>query len=263
MTISLYTRVLTDLLACGDLSCASKILVICGGSKDRAILLDLGFSNVVISNLDTAVGQQDVAPFAWSLQNAEELSFDANSFDFAIVHLGLHHCYSPHTALGEMLRVSRTGVVVFEPKDGWFSRLGVRLGFGQQYEDSAVYCSGCLHGGVVNSEIPNFVYRFTAHELKKTVNSFLPDGRHNFRFYWDMLIPWSRLTAMKNPIHRVLMKAVAPAVERLGRLAPFANNLAAVILKAKHPDDLHAWIRIDDDGKTCVDRDWLRDKYER
>jgi ubiquinone/menaquinone biosynthesis C-methylase UbiE len=45
------------------------------------------------------------------------MAFDDNSFDFAIVHNGLHHCYSPHRGLLELYRVSRQGILVFEPRD--------------------------------------------------------------------------------------------------------------------------------------------------
>ena len=49
-----------------------------------------------------------------------------------------HHCHSPHRGLLEMYRVARRGVLAFEPRDTRLVRLGVRLGFGQEYEIAAV-----------------------------------------------------------------------------------------------------------------------------
>jgi SAM-dependent methyltransferase len=69
----------------------------------------------------------EFAPFLWSFQDAERLTFAENEFDFCIVHSGLHHCYSPHRALLEMYRVARVGLLVFEPRDGALVRLGMRL----------------------------------------------------------------------------------------------------------------------------------------
>ena len=102
------------------------------------MLEDLGFTDVVISNVDTRTTSAAFAPFEWSFQDAEDLTYPDDSFDFCIVHSGLHHCKSPHEALLEMYRVSRQGVLVFEPCDNLTTRIGVWLGIGQEYEIAAV-----------------------------------------------------------------------------------------------------------------------------
>lgn len=256
-----YGRVLSAEIARGTLALDARVLVVCGGEADCEVLARLGFTNVTVSNLGMPPEGERVGGFVWSTQNAEALTFEDEAFDFTLVHGGLHHCHSPHRALGEMLRVSRVGIALFEPKDGFFTRLGARLGFGQTYEDAAVFHNDFRAGGVVNGEIPNFVYRFTAHEIEKTVSSFLPEGRQTFRFYWATRIPWERIESLRNPAYRVLVRGAAPVLERLGRLPPFANNLAAVVIKARRPDDLHPWIRLDAEGRARVDADWLRRKY--
>ena len=78
-----------------------KILVVCGGDWDKNALLECGFTNVVISNLDTRMDGHDYLPFQWSFQDAEKLDFDDDQFDVCIAHSGLHHCRSPHGALLE------------------------------------------------------------------------------------------------------------------------------------------------------------------
>ncbi len=76
------------------------------------------------------------------MQDVERLGFTDRAFDFVVVHQGLHHCHSPHRGLLEMYRVARRGVLAFEPRDTRLVRLGVRLGFGQEYEIAAVAENG-------------------------------------------------------------------------------------------------------------------------
>src|SRR5579872_6873228 len=48
-----YPDTLVDLLQQGVLSRDMRLLVACGGTYDRDVLVRLGFTNVTISNLDT------------------------------------------------------------------------------------------------------------------------------------------------------------------------------------------------------------------
>ena len=99
------------------------------------------------------------------------------SFDVCVVHQGLHHCRSPHRGLLEMYRVARRGLVMFEPQDTVLTRLGVRLGVGQRYELAAVADNDLRWGGVQNTDVPNFVYRWTEREVRKTLGLVRPDRR--------------------------------------------------------------------------------------
>src|SRR5690242_11001700 len=126
-----YRDVIDHLVDEGTMTTSMEVLVLCGGQVDRAVLTASGFDNVVISNVDERA--QDFAPYRWSYQDAERLTFDDESFDFCVVHSGLHHCYSPHRALLEMYRVARRGLVFFEPYDNLLTRLGVKLNIGQEY----------------------------------------------------------------------------------------------------------------------------------
>ena len=90
----------------------AKILIIAGGQNDKKVLMDLGFKNVTISNLDTRMNENEYKPYKWSFQDAENLTFKDEEFDYAIIHQALHHCKSPHRALLEMYRVSKKGAFV-------------------------------------------------------------------------------------------------------------------------------------------------------
>ena len=165
------------------------------------MLSELGFRDVTLCNLDERLELDAFAPYGFRRENAETLSFEADSFDFALVHEGLHHCHSPHRALAELYRVARRGVVFFEPYDNLLTRVAVRLGFGQDYERAAVYYNDCRHGGVANGPVPNFVYRWTEREVRKAIHSLAPHGPHGFRFFHGNVYPWAQLRALRNPLY--------------------------------------------------------------
>ena len=52
-------------------------------------------------------------------ENAERLSFDDESFDYALCKEAYHHFPRPMIALYEMLRVTRKGIVLIEPNDSF------------------------------------------------------------------------------------------------------------------------------------------------
>src|SRR5688572_24937831 len=119
----LYLDVLEELLRQGHLRRDMKILVLCGGPRDRQAFLHCGFNDVTISNLDSRVRGDEFAPFQWSFQDAEKVTFEDDSFDFCVAADGLHHCQSPHRGLLELYRVARRGVIVLEPRDNLLTRI--------------------------------------------------------------------------------------------------------------------------------------------
>jgi SAM-dependent methyltransferase len=256
-----YEEVLGDLLRANILDTQMRVLVVCGGTTDRDTLYQNGFQSVVISNITPPLSDDLFAPFEWVLQDAEHLTFDDNTFDFCIVHSGLHHCYSPHRALLEMYRVARKGILLFEPYDNFLTRLGVRLRFGQDYEHAAVFARDSVHGGVGNSSIPNYVYRFTEREIVKTTNSFAPYGATHCKFMYRMRVPWSQLKQRKSKIVYLAVLLAFPLLKAIEIVAPKqSNNFAAVVLKPKLPDELHPWLTWDH-GTPVPNRQWLSKRY--
>ena len=118
-----YLSVLQQELAKGGIQQSDRVLVTCGGDLDRVTLLAAGFTDVVISNLAPHNGHQDYRPFTWEHQDIEGLDYGDGAFDVVIVHSGLHHCYNPMRALGEMCRVARKTVIAFEPYETWLTQL--------------------------------------------------------------------------------------------------------------------------------------------
>lgn len=258
-----YDETIAKLVRAGVLHPDMRVLVVCGGERDRDVMLRCGLRNVTISNVDTRMRGDEFAPFGWSFQDAEQLTFEDGSFDFVIAHSGLHHCASPHRALLEMYRVSRVGLLVFEPRDGPLVRLGVRLNLGQEYEVAAVFGNGMVFGGVRNTPIPNFVYRWTEAEVRKSIQSFAPIGAHRFQFFYATRIPWSRLRMLKNRLYLAAATALIPVVKVTSLVFPrICNNFAFMVLKPTLPRDLFPWLTLSD-GKPALNREWVTAKYKK
>lgn len=230
---------------------SSSILVVAGGGTDRAVLSALGFTNVTISNVDTRIKGTEFAPFAWRFEDGSALTVDDESYDYAIIHAGLHHMTSPHKALTEMYRVARKGVAIFEARDSLTMRLLERFGFTQSYEHSAVYEQGSF-GGVENTEIPNYIYRWTERELEKTIASYAPAYNHKFRYSYGA-------TALSTPLSlpkRILVAIATPMYRLFSALFPRQGNLfAAFIEKPVRSESLQPWLQQSGSGLT-FNREW-------
>ncbi|MGD9874789.1 MAG: class I SAM-dependent methyltransferase [Kiritimatiellia bacterium] len=258
-----FELVIAELLSQGVLRRDSRILVMCGGETDHAVLMKLGFTNVVISNVDERRDRNDTAqyaPFEWSYQNAESMTFEDRSFEFVIEHSGLHHLPCPQRGIAEMYRVASKGIIGFEANRNLFTTLGVKLGFGQEYETAAVFYNDLKYGGISNSAIPNYVYRFTAGDIRRTVSTLNPAARHRYRFWHATQIP-AAAQNIKNPLVRFGLRTFGSLLKLAGRSCPFlANNMAFFAAKPAIPDDLHPWLKLEN-GNIVPNREFLERKY--
>src|SRR5260370_450162 len=111
------------------------------------LLTACGFKQMVMSNIDCPGLALD----------AENIALPDNSYPVVFAHAVLHHCRSPHKAIGEMVRVARQHVFFLEPNDSWAVRMLVRLGYSFPYELAAVAAHEYLHGGMRDGPIPNYI----------------------------------------------------------------------------------------------------------
>ena len=236
-----------------------RVLVLCGGRRDQEALTAAGFKNVTISNLDSRMDGNAYAPFAWSFQDAENLTYADGEFDFCVAHDGLHHCHSPHRALLEIYRVARTGLLVFDPRDNFITRLGVRCHFGQEYEVAAVVGSDWVFGGVKNTEIPNFVYRWTEREIKKAIACNAPWGRHRFLFFYNFRVPWARLKGKRNKLPYLLVLLGYPLLWLfLFLFRGQRNTFGFAVFKPEIPGGLHPWIQSNGE-RFALNKTWVEE----
>lgn len=226
-----YEKTIRTLQRDGLIDSSHCIVVSCGGEADILALSSCGLDNAVITNIDN--GQRGgEGLYKWQHCDAEHLPFEDESFDWGFVHAGLHHCASPHRGLLELLRVARKGILVIEARDSFTMRLAVRLGLTSDYEIEAAAMLQGGGGGVGNSGVPNFVYRWTENEVRKTIESAYPERLNRIRFFYGLRLPNERHT-MSRPLKRHVVKVLGLGVKALVKLAPSqGNEFAFVILKS-------------------------------
>lgn len=252
-----YGRTLRTLVDQGVLRRDMSVLVVCGGPADRDVFLGLGFENVTISNV--AHGDPpNVQPYRWTVEDAEQLTCADGSYDLVAVSAGLHHCRSPHRALLEMYRAARRAVFVLESRDSLLMRSAIRLGAVDEYELTAVAAHGFRSGGVNDTSTPNYVYRWTEREVLKTIQSYAPHARPRVRFFHELELPLSVLSARHGRLGEAAGRVGEPALKLLLRAFPSQANLFAfVVAKPSLPGDLQDWMCLDGD-EPVPDEAWIR-----
>lgn len=134
-----------------------SVLSVCGGDGEEADFLQRQGAVVTMTDLSAAgveaarVRNPDLRCLR---MDAEALAFPDGSFDWAVVHDGLHHLARPVKGLYELERISREGFVILEGQDSWLVRLLVKVGLGENWDPAGGY-----------------VYRFSRRELCKLLTS--------------------------------------------------------------------------------------------
>src|SRR6267143_3163431 len=180
-----------------------KLLVIGGSWQDAELLVCAGFKDITLSNFQVELEGDAHSNLSAKVKllaiDAEQVDLPDGSFHCVLAHEVLHHCRSPHRALCEMLRVARKHVVLLEPNDSFSMRVLTRMGFSFPYEIFSVVYHGCQAGGVRDSCIPNFIYRWSANEVRKTVASYLAEYLFQVHAYpyWDFNVDEKELSIRK------------------------------------------------------------------
>ncbi len=241
----------------------ANILVVAGGKNDYEVFRKLGFINVTISNLDERMEGDEFNPFKWSYQDAENLSFEENSFDFVVVHAALHHCFSPHRALLNMYRVAQKGVILLESRDSFVMKIVEYCGLAQTYEHAAVFYNDCKYGGVRNTNIPNFVYRWTEREIEKTINSYAPYAQHHFYFNYDYDLPRSAQHRKKESYKMIFVYSSCLFYSIFAKLFPRQQNLFSCFIEKPDLERKHfEWLKYND-GKITFNKEWAYNYYKK
>jgi SAM-dependent methyltransferase len=253
---SFYEATLSRLLNERALRQDMRVLVVCGGEADRDVFRELGFDHVTISNVAEAPPDA-FRPFVWSVQDVEQLTYDDGSFDLVAVSAGLHHCRSPHRGLLEMYRVAREAVFVLESRDSLLMRGAMRFGVVDEFELTAVAAHGFRAGGVADTSTPNYVYRWTEREVRKTIASYAPHAHHDIRFFHELELPISVLMLRHGRLGEAAGRIAEPVLGLLARVAPSqANLLAFLVRKPVLPRDLQPWMRMER-GSPAPDERWI------
>lgn len=200
----------------------SNVLVVGCSAEDGRSLRKIGFTRITLSNLlDPRPSEQadlDEAGMHAISVDAEAMELADNSYDLVLAHEALHHCRSPHKALLEMLRVSRRHVILLEPNNSLAMQCLLKLRFSFPYELPAVIASGFRTGGVRDSNIPNYIFRWNAMDLYQTAASYLAESEFDIyaREYWDFNVDETELRRRTETRIGIATKVLSPRLFLMG-----------------------------------------------
>ncbi len=140
-----------------------------GNGADAAYLEKKGCS-VVASDISDAllpIAKQEGLIKEYAIENAENLSFNDNTYDYVLCKESFHHFPRPYTALYEMIRVAKYGVILFEPQDPV-----LQMPFLLRIMNIADKIQPALYTRYWKNrysfeEVGNFVYKISVRELEK------------------------------------------------------------------------------------------------
>lgn len=236
-----YSDILSNLIRSGKIDPDAPTLVVCGGDLDHRMLQAHGFSRVTISNVDVRLSADAYAPYDWSFQDVEDMTFADAAFDQVLVHNGLHHCASPHRALTEMYRVASRAVLVFEPRDSLVVRMACWLNLSSVYEIEAVIDNDRQYGGLRNTALPNYVYRWVERDVEKTISTFDPTGPTNIRYFHDVALPLLPTRDRNNVLKVAVSKLIRVPGWLVRTFVPRQGNRFAFWIGK--PETRHPWLK--------------------
>ena len=188
---SRFERALREYVELAGIDEMDNILIVGGSYRDANVAYRAGFRRITLSNIEPMADAEKSsfkeAELTVLYADLENLSFPDSSFNVVLAHEVLHHCRSPHRALLEMLRVSRRHVILMEPNDSLTMRALIRMRFSFPYELPAVTSNNYEKGGVQNSSIPNYIYRWDRRNIYQATAAYLPESEFTLhvRQYWD------------------------------------------------------------------------------
>ncbi len=213
---------------------AASILIVGAEQNDVDLFLARGFANVTLLNLQSA---PVTMPAGWKF----------------VVGNGR----SPHSILLEMYRTSIKTTIFIEARDSLLMKAVERCGLTQSYELTAVHYNGGTSGGVDDTAVPNYVYRWTEREVEKTIASYAPHCNHVFDYRYGLDLPQTPAVLMHAPLRTAFIRAIRPLAWLLGVLLPRQQNLFAAQIQKKLGDmQLKPWLYRKGNGQLSFDKEW-------
>lgn len=263
---SQFVRVLRECVKRNEIDINSTVLVVGGMQEDAEVLQSAGLHRITLSNISGVPDDPDAPNILPIIAvDAEDIRLPDQSYDIVFVHEVIHHCRSAHRALCEMLRVAKSQVLMMEPNDSAFMRLLCRLRLSFPFEVAAVVDNDYVCGGVRNSQIPNYIFRWNEREVFKLASSFLAE--YSFRLfadpYWEFNADEKELALRKQTKIGLITGLIGTKnFLRLLHVAQHILNRVPVLRRQgnkffcciQKTDQLQPWLTLDSGGQIVFNR---------
>jgi len=136
------------------------------------------------------------------------------------------------------------------------------LGVVDQYELTAVVGNDFAAGGVKNTSVPNYIYRWTEREVIKTIASYAPYAPPSVLWFHAFEPPIANLKGRKTINGLLLMCAAYPALWLITKVFKRQCNLFGfAVVKPELLRDLFPWVRLEN-GRPTIDSEWTRARFK-
>jgi hypothetical protein len=143
-------------------------------------------------------------------------------------------------------------------------KLIIKLNLSTEYEHFAVYYNDCKYGGVDNTEIPNYIYRWTEREIIKTIQSYAPQHKHFFKFDYASVYPCTPDIELNNTLKVIFLALAKPFYIILSTIFYKQQNQFAIFIeKPQNDKDLYPWLKRDSiSNRIGFNKFWGQQRYK-
>ncbi len=157
-----------------------NFLLISGSVHEIQILKNLGYTNFSVTYHDIKE-EKNLQDFGFEINknlfqaDVRNLDFKNQSFEYVVTNATLHHVDLPHKSITEMYRVAKKGVLIIESNDSLIMKIACKFKFAEDFEISSIDLKN-NSGGLLDTGVPNYVYRWNEREVIKTLKSYDPSN---------------------------------------------------------------------------------------
>jgi len=169
--------------------------------------------------------------FTFIKMDIRDIKFKDKHFDYSFANAVLHHTDLPHLAFCELYRISKKGVLVIEGNDSLIMRISSRFSFSEEYEKSATVNE---NSGLLDTSIPNYVYRWKEREVKKLFNSYDPKISHKIFLKYDFYFKNEGLERTHNHIKLIIRNVLGKLLNVFLFFFRNQGNLLSIYIDKKN-----------------------------
>jgi hypothetical protein len=151
-----------------------------------------------------------------------------------------------------MVRVAERHILFVEPNESWMLQALIHFGFSFPYELAAVIDNGYKTGGMRNGPVPNFIYRWTEHDVRQAISSYHPERQFSIAAYpyWDFYVNENDLLVRHGTRLPALARAFGPnkvvrvlhLLQLLGNTFPLARSCGNKFFCGISKRELQPWM---------------------
>jgi len=210
-----------------------RVVALCSNQQEAMAFSKYDFEEILLTGINppgdallAAIDRDN--RISYRRQNSECLDIGSGTFDLVICKEGIHHLARPVLGVYEMLRITKSHIVIIEPANTLVNVLLMRLGLASDYEKNLDCNINCRD---------NYVYRWSRDRLRDLLNSYYLESGYELHIISGWMS--GKLTAHKSKAVRVLSAF-------LGAIASYipgspGNYMTAVIKSgANLPPDAYA-----------------------